>query len=673
MVENKFNNLSKEQIEAITCDYENILVSAGPGSGKTVVIVNRVYNLINNKKVSPKNIIVITFTKAAANNMRSRFLAIDNSKTSPFFGTFHGLCYKILKSYYGDIKIIEGWEIYKIVKNFLTTYVEDVGDERVKEYINALSTYKCKGCYEKEGNTSVDKDILKNCLDFYEAYKKEKGVIDFEDLQIMCRDLFVKNSRILDYYKSQFKHILIDEFQDSDDVQIDILSLLKGDNNLFAVGDEDQCIYSFRGANPSYMVNFEKKFNDGKILYLSTNYRSKRNIVSLSMKSIKHNLVRNSKSIISNKNQDGLICFQGVRNETIQGSFISDYILRLKESSICDFNDFAVVYRTNMESRSIIDNFIRKKIPFRLIDKQYNFFTHFICQDILAYLKLSIYPFSIESFVRIINKPYRYISKNNLDTIKRDVGLNNIFIKLKNLESIPIFQLKILDKLEKDISYLNKMSLPTAVDFIIGDLMYHKYLVEYGNKYNLSIEDLENVLNEFKESVKGFKTISQFLEHVSLVEEETKKATTRNNDKKEGVVLSSIHGVKGMEFNTVFMINVVDGFIPYNNNSLEEERRLFYVGVTRAINNLIFVAPEFIRGEKKDKSKFLTECNLQAEMLGQSEFKVGIRITHKFYGIGTIKSIDDSNISILFEDMQRKFDFSVLINNGLIETKDDDV
>lgn len=664
---NNSRNLSDEQLNAIYAEDDNVLVSAGPGSGKTVVIVNRVYNLIKNKGISPQNIIVITFTKAAATHMRKRFLAMDDKGVSPFFGTFHGLCYKILKSYYKEINIIESWESYKVVKNFLSTYIEDISEDRVKEYINAISIYKCKGDFSSNNNNFIDKEILVNCVTFYETYKKEKGLLDFEDLQILCRDLFLKDGRILNYYKNQFKHILVDEFQDSDDIQIEILTLLKGNNNIFAVGDEDQCIYSFRGANPIHMVNFKEKFIGGKTLYLSTNYRSKKNIVTLSMKSIKNNTFRTDKHIVSSNKDNGLIKFQGVANETIQGNFIGDHILKLKESSRLSFSDYVVIYRTNMESRSIIDSFIRKKIPFNLLDKQFNFFNHFICQDILAYLKLSIYPLNFEAFERIINRPYRYISKMNIDAVKNSTGLNNPFTKLKNLESVPVFQIKILDKLENDINALNRMSLPTAVEFIIGDLMYHKYLTEYADKYHLSIEDLENVLDEFKSSVSEFKTIEEFLRHVDEVENETKKAVVRANEKQDGVILSTIHGVKGMEFDTVYMMNTVDGFIPYKNNDLEEERRLFYVGLTRAINNIIFVAPNLIRGEKRTKSQFLRECDLSAEFLGGEKFKVGALVKHSFYGEGVIKEISDDNIVINFSGVNRKFDFTVLINNGLIQ------
>ena len=663
---NNFKNLSEEQRQAVEAMDDNILVSAGPGSGKTVVIVNRVYNLIKNKGVSPRNIIVITFTKAAANHMRKRFLVISGEGVSPFFGTFHGLCYKILKAYYNEINIIESWESYKVVKSFLSTYMDDVSEDRIKDYLNAISIYKCRKEYE-DNNNSVDKDILMNCVTFYESYKKEKGLLDFEDLQVMTRDLFLKNGQILSYYQNQFKHILVDEFQDSDDIQIEILTLLKGNNHIFAVGDEDQCIYSFRGANPIHMVDFKDKFLNGKTLYLSTNYRSRKNIVSLSMKSIKNNKFRTDKHIISSKNDDGIIKFQGVSNETVQGNYISDHVLKLKESKNMDFSNFAVIYRTNMESRSIIDSFIRRRIPFNLLDKQFNFFNHFICQDILAYLRLSLYPSNLEAFTRIINKPYRYISKTNLETVKNDTSLNNPFIKIRNIASIPVFQIKLIEKLENDISALNKMSLYTAVEFIISDLMYHKYLVEYGEKYHMSIEDLENVLNEFKASVQGFKTINEFLTHVQEVEDETNKAVARTKEKKDGVILATIHAVKGMEFDTVYIINAVDGFIPYKNNDLEEERRLFYVGLTRAINNVIFVAPDMIRGEKKSKSQFLKECDLTAEMLGREKYKVGVSINHKFYGAGVIEEINDANIKIRFKDTSRKFDFAVLINNGLID------
>lgn len=663
--------LSIEQVNAIKCEDKNILVSAGPGSGKTVVIVNRVYNLIKNKNISPRNIIVITFTKAAATNMRNRYLKLAGDGTSPFFGTFHGLCYKILKSFYGEINIIEGWESFKVVKSFLTTYMEEVSDDRIKDYMNAMAILKSRGDYENRKGDSIDKEILKGCLSFYEHYKKEKGLLDFEDLQLMTRDLLRKNSRILSGYRNQFKHILVDEFQDTDDIQVEIIKLLAGENNnLFAVGDEDQCIYSFRGANPSYMVHFKEDFKSGRTLFLSTNYRSKKNVVGLSMKSIVNNSLRTDKKIVPNSTEDGMIKFQGFQNENLQADYVADTILKLKESGRKTYSDFSVLYRTNIESRAIIDSFIKKRIPFLLLDRPYNFFSHFICQDLLAYLKLSIYPMDMDSFLRIINKPFRYISKSSIESVKRDSGLSSVLSRLRDTEGIPVFQMKAIDKLETDINSLNRISLVSAIEFIIGDLGYHKYLQEYSSKYKSSIEDLENILNEFKEAAKEFKTIDELLNHVAEVESETVRAEVRKREKADAVILSTIHGVKGMEFETVFIINVVDGYIPYKDNDMEEERRLFYVGVTRAINNVFFTAPRQIRGETVPKSKFLEEVDLDSEALERKKFKAGARVNHDFYGKGTITELSGNDISIKFSDMTRKFDFMVVVNNGLIELID---
>jgi len=224
----KYKNLSKEQLDAVLSDKNDILVAAGPGSGKTVVIVNRVYNLIHYKNVKPQNIIVITFTKAAASNMKNRYLSMCNNKVAPFFGTFHGLFYKILTSFYGDIKIISSGEAFKLIKNFLTTYLDEVSEDKVKEVLNAISVFKCANTTFEDFDTKLEKSVLKNSYEIYESYKKERNLFDFEDLQIECKNLFIKRPRVLEGYKEMFKYILIDEFQDCDTIQLDILKLLKG-------------------------------------------------------------------------------------------------------------------------------------------------------------------------------------------------------------------------------------------------------------------------------------------------------------------------------------------------------------------------------------------------------------------------------------------------------------
>lgn len=669
MINTNYKNLSEEQLRAILCEDDNILVSAGPGSGKTVVIVNRVYNLVHYKNINPRNIIVITFTKAAANNMKNRYLALSKDKNSPFFGTFHGLFYKMLKSHYDDINIISSIESFKVVKNFLTAYMEEVSEEKVKEIINTISVFKSSNITMEDFQTDLDKTLFKNSYEYYETYKKEKKLLDFEDLQILCKNLLIKNSRLLDNYKKLFRHILIDEFQDCDATQLEILKLLKGDNNIFAVGDEDQCIYSFRGSRPDFMVNFHNIFNHCSKLYLSTNYRSYTNIVDLSMKCICNNKIRSEKSIKAYRNGNGIISFSKVHSEALQGEFIAKDIEKLRESANKRYSDFAVLYRTNIESRSVIDNLIKKKIPFKLLDKEYNFYDHFICKDILAYLRLSIDPYDLESFIRVINKPYRYISKLSLDVIKRDFSPIDYFEKLKNVEAIPIFQLKAIDKLKKDIHYLNKVSLQTAIDFIIYDLGYHNYLREYCQKYKLQISDFENILEEFKESVGEYKNIIIFLAHVEEINEEIIKSRTVDKEK-DTVTLSTIHGVKGMEFSDVYIINLVEGIIPHESNkekNIEEERRLFYVGVTRAINNLTLLQPSIVQGKSKEASRFLKECNFSGSEVN-SDIIAGMPIIHKNFGHGRVISIENNTIHIEFNnEVSRKFDFKVLLDNRLIE------
>lgn len=670
MVYNKFRGLSEEQLKAVLCEDENILVTAGPGSGKTVVIVNRVFHLINNNNVSPKNIIVITFTKAAANNMKSRYMKMSKSKITPFFGTFHGLFYRILTSYYGEIKIIEGSETFKLIKNFLTNYMEEVSEDRIKEFINAISLFKSSGVTLEEFSTELDKSILKNCYEIYETYKREKNLLDFEDLQIMCRNLFIKNPRLLQGYQSLFKHILVDEFQDCDALQLEILKLLKGNNSIFAVGDEDQCIYSFRGSRPDFMVNFQEIFPNATKLYLSTNYRSVSNIVQLSMSSIKNNKLRSDKIIVPNKCFQGNISLVKVQRESEQGDFIASDIEKTVAATKVPYNNFAVLYRTNLESRGVIDSLIRRKIPFKLLEKEFNFYDHFVCKDILSYLRLSIDSTDTESFIRIINRPYRYISKGNLEIIKKDRNCADVFEKLKSIDTVPIFQLKAIDKLKKDIHNLNKMNLHTAVDFIIHDLGYHDYLVEYCNKYKVHIEDLENILEEFRDSLADYNNIIKFLAHVEVVSEEIIKSRSKTKDE-DVVLLSTIHGVKGMEFNHVYLVNLVEGIIPHEHSldeNLEEERRLFYVAITRAISDLTLILPNMVQGKGRKPSRFLKECNIIGDNINSKGITKGDKIIHKSFGQGIVNQLENGSIDISFKNgNNRKFDLKILLDNNLIE------
>ncbi|NSB97974.1 UvrD-helicase domain-containing protein [Clostridium saccharobutylicum] len=675
-------NLDKYQMSAIKCEDRNALIVAAPGSGKTTVIINKVDHLVSDKKVSNGNIIIITFTKAAAENMKKRyaqivsekrFLQMSNVNRSPFFGTFHGLFYKMLLKCGKKIDIIDGGIAHKIVSNVLSKYFDDVNDDKVKEAINNISLYKTSRADISTFKPSLAKEIFEKCLEKYEEYKREYNKYDFDDLAIEVLDLLRKNKNILLGYRKLFKYILVDEFQDCDEMQIDFLKLINdGDNNsLFAVGDEDQCIYSFRGSKPEYMVSFQKIFNEGKKYYLYVNYRSRMNIVNKSKDVIKFNKERNNKEIKSNKDSEGIIRWFNSYNEKMQAESLVDIIMQNKNLNI-PYEDNAVLYRTNVESMTVIDVLTKRKIPFTLLDREYNFFEHFICRDLIAYLRLAINQFDRESFLKIINKPFRYISKSNLSFIKNYVKEENPFDIIMGKEDMPPFQRKKLDELKKDINYLNKISLSSAIAYIIMDLGYIDYLKSYAEKSKQSLDDFEDVIEEFKLAAEGYKTIFEFLGHIEEVKQSIEESKSKT--KKEGVILSTIHGVKGMEFKNVYIINCVEETIPHANSikeNLEEERRLFYVAITRAIDNLYLFSPRSRKGQFKDISRFIIEGKLNDMPVDTYGYEVGDKVAHRTYGIGEIEEFneeDKDKIKLKFSDGTfRSFSLKVLIDNNLIQ------
>ena len=650
-------NLDINQRNAVYIKEKNVLVVASPGSGKTTVIINRVNHLIEDLKINEGNIIVITFTRAAADNMRNRYKNIFKKERAPFFGTFHGLFYKILLREGYDIKIMDGGKGHAIIKNVLSRYFDDVNDDKVREVMNNISMFKTSLCTVDEFKSTVSKDIFLECLKVYESNKERECLWDFDDLSVKVLKLFTEK------YRRVFKYVLVDEFQDCDNIQVSFLMLMNKDNELFAVGDEDQCIYSFRGSKPEYMVNFHDTFKGGVKVKLLTNYRSKNNIVEVSKRLIDKNENRNDKEIISYCNNCGIVHYSTPYNEYMQGEEIAKYI---KENYQGTYGDNAILYRTNMESRSMIDVLTKRKIPFVLLDKGYNFFNHFICRDLINYLKLSIDQYDKNAFAWIINKPFRYMSKENLSYINNYKEDKSPFDILINKKDMPPFQCKKIDDLRKEILYLNKMSLGSAIQYIISTMGYIDYLREYANKYGQSLDDLEDVLEEFKGAAEGFKTITEFLVHVNNVEEQIESSKVVE----DGVILSTIHGVKGMEFNNVYIINCNEEVIPHKSSmeeNIEEERRLFYVGITRAINNLYVFSPKTMRGKFREASRFIAESHLEEESEKVDYgIEVGNMLYHRTYGEGSVIEIDKDKITIKFKDICRSFSLKVLMENNLI-------
>ncbi len=662
------DNLDAYQLEAVKSKHRNTLVVAPPGSGKTTVIINRIKYLIEELGVKSENIIVITFTKAAAENMKLRYLKENNSGGIPFFGTFHGLFYKILKRHLGNIDIIDSSISYKLIQKILLTKLDEVAEDKVKEVLNNISLFKTSDIELAQFQPTLDKSIFNECLKSYEEYKKEKKLLDFDDLQIKCKELLLNNPRLLKGYRKLFTHILVDEFQDCDHLQIEILKLLNRENHIFAVGDEDQSIYGFRGSKPQCMIDFNNEFKGGVKKYLTYNYRSLENIVELSRKVIDKNIGRNKKEIRAYRQGNGEVKLLNPYNEFLQVDSLLNKIEEFKQKG-SKYSSNAILYRTNVEARSIIDGLIRRKIPFLLLDKEYNFFNHFICKDLISYLKLSIDPYNKESFFRVINKPFRYVSKNIIEKLKSDKYINNLFDALISNDDIHPFQMKKLEELKRDVATLNKMSLPLAIQFIITELGYLEYLREYSNRFKQSLDDLLEITEEFKSASGEFNSIINFLVHIENVEQGLKD--NKNRKLQDGVILSTIHGVKGMEFNNVYIVDIVNELIPHKNNleDIEEERRLFYVGITRAINNLYMYSPKTLRGKFKEPSPFISDENFKKISKSTDVgFVQGEKVNHKYFGEGVVSSIREDDIDIEFLDgLKRRFSISTILENNLLK------
>ncbi|MGL4761336.1 MAG: ATP-dependent helicase [Sarcina sp.] len=657
------NNLDKYQKEAVICKSEKTLIVAPPGSGKTTVIINRVNYLIEGG-IDDRNIITLTFTKSAAENMKNRFMNNFNKDRTPFFGTFHGLFYKILLRYHGKLDIISNFEAYAIIKKQLAKSTDEVSDEKIKEVLNNISLKKSNYLDSGDFKPSISKEIFQECYRVYEDYKEYKNLLDFDDLQRKTIELLHSNENILNGYRNLFKYILVDEFQDCDNIQIEFLKLMN--QNIFCVGDEDQCIYSFRGSNPEVMVEFENVFKGGQKIHLKYNYRSKTNIVNLSKTIIDENKYRHKKEIIAYSQKIGNIQFVVPYDESEQSKFISE---KIKERILNDdimYSDNIILYRTNVESRSIIDRLIKDKIPFKLLDKEFNFFKHFVCQDLIAYLKLALDPTDKEAFAKVINKPYRYVSKGAIYKLKKNVENVNCFADLLSSGEIHPFQVKKIEELRNDVANLNRLTLRSAIDFILSDLDYLDYLKDYSNKYSQNVEDLFDIVDEFKESAKEFNKIIPFFEHIKNVEDNLVEA---KNVKQDSVILSTIHGVKGMEFKNVYLIDCVDEMLPHKNaKDHEEERRIFYVGITRAIDNVSIYIPKNIKGNFTQKTPFVPDSIIKSDKLEYTGgFKVGQKVNSKVNGKGTIEGVKDGIVSVMFGNRLKRFDIKTVVEAKLIE------
>lgn len=614
--------LNNEQKKAVEHLDGPCLVLAGPGSGKTRVIAHRIVNLVVEKNIPPTRILAISFTKVSSLDIKKKTIELSNDDRikKVNFGTFHSIFFRILRRYdnIGLEDLISENDRYQLMKIILKqNKITNFSEDDIGEVLSEISYVKNELMNAKKFKSSkFDSDVFENVYNSYENGKNKINKIDFDDMLIKTYEILFKNEEILNIIRRVFRYILIDEFQDINKVQFEIIKLIAHNkNNLFVVGDEDQSIYGFRGSRPDFMVGFSNYFENAKKIFLKKNYRSKRNIISISQNLISKNTNRYKKTIIPEIKQDGDIKIQYSLDIDDEAKKIASEIKLLVEKGR-EYSDFAIIYRTNRQSRAFVDVFMDNRIPFILKDVPRSIYDHWVSLDLIAYLKVAVGISSNDDWARIINKPYRYISKS---VIKKAIDSDDFFEYLIKTDDIKSFQKKDLEDLYEDLNYIKGLAPEYAISYIRSTLDYDRYILEYCHDRKIKSKQIIEVMDEFEISSKGYKTILDFFKHISEVKVEIKKRTenkvnnSMNSIMSEGVILTTMHSAKGLEFKNVYVVGVNEGTIPFNNSediedmNLEEERRLMYVAVTRAKESLTISIPQKKFNKKINQSRFIKE------------------------------------------------------------------
>lgn len=612
--------LNKKQTDAVKHLDGPMMVLAGPGSGKTTVITYRVKNLIEYYNISPQKILVITFTKAAATEMSTRFKNItsSNSANKVTFGTFHSVFFRIIRSALGYkldnvMKEDERKFILRNIINELNIEYEDE-EEFLKDISSEISLMKNELVDANYYNTMVCSiNDYRKIVAKYEDYKDKNNKIDFDDMLCICWRLLNENTECCAWWQNKYDYVLIDEFQDINRVQYETICLLsKNHNNLFIVGDDDQSIYKFRGARPEFLLKIPEDFINVKTVILDINYRSTDSIINLANKIILNNKHRYNKNIIGTDTKGKEPILLNSENIEQEALLVSKYINKLHNNKI-EWSDIAVIFRTNIQARAFVDKFMDLNFPFFIRDEIPNIYDHWIAKDLLAYIKLSLDLNKNNELERIINKPKRYISKLLIHEAKKNQG--NMLYNLINLDSTQVWQRTRLEELEYHLNALKKRSPFDCFKYIRQIINYDEYIKQYAEFRKISAKGLFEIADELKEAAKKYTTNEEFLVHVQDFNEELKnqRLTKKNEKLNDAITLTTMHGAKGLEFDAVFIISIAEGIIPHEKSKtideIEEERRLFYVGVTRAKKILYLSTINSRYEEKIDKSSFLKEIS----------------------------------------------------------------
>ena len=612
------SSFTKSQSEAIRHQDGPLLVLAGPGSGKTTVVTKRVQYLVQDCHISPSSILVITFTKAAATEMKERFLRLmEQSEEKPqgygnvLFGTFHAVFFNILKLSYGitAANILREETRYQYMKEIVDRLKLEIDDENefisgvlgeislIKNERISLEHYFSKNCAE---------DIFRKIFASYEQRKRNARLIDFDDMLSYTWELLTKRPDILEAWQKKFRYILVDEFQDINRLQYDILRLLaQPENNLFIVGDDDQSIYRFRGAKPEIMLNFQKDFPTAGRVLLNDNFRSTRQIVNAAGRVIRKNQSRFAKEITARGGEGPGVRILAFEDQQQECLYLLKEMQEYKKNGGA-WQQMAVLYRTNTQPRLLIQKFMEFNVPFRVRDQVPNLFEHWIAKNLFCYIRLACGSKLRKDLLPVLNRPKRYMNRE---------CLNDEIICWEYMMDYYKDKPYVCDKIERlqyDLKMLGRMGPFAAINYIRHVMGYEEYLKEYAEFRRMNAEDLMEVLNELQESARVYKTYDEWFAYMERYKKEMDEMRKRQQEVKEGVHLATMHSSKGLEYDKVFILDAAEGITPYKkavlDADLEEERRMFYVAMTRAKKELT------ICWAKKQFSHELTVSRFVEEM-----------------------------------------------------------
>lgn len=606
-------SLNKAQKEAVSHKEGPCLVLAGPGSGKTLTIAKRIEYLIKVYKVRPEEILVITFTKYAAGEMKQRFRNVMGEPNCPVtFGTFHGIYYGILKWAYGlnQSNLLLEEEKCQLLREIIGQIEwEEVDKSDEKEYLQELAeeigNVKNNG-YEIDSYESHKYGVnrFRELYGIYEESKKKLRKIDFEDMLVRCLELFKSRPDILKKWQQKFRYILVDEFQDINQVQYDVIRLLAApENNLFVVGDDDQSVYGFRGAKPGIMQDFMQDYRDARKILLDVNYRSTAHIVNGALRVIGHNKGRYEKDIHAFRGAKEVVHVQETVNPVEESRYILEKVREYEQKGVL-LTQMAVLYRTSDDARVLAETFTEYQIAFRMKERVNHIYEHFICVDMNSYFRLALGIGERGDFLQIVNRPNRYIGRDSLaDNPVTYETLRNFYCDKEWMQDR-------IDQLEWDMKMIRGKTPYAAIQYIRKSIRYDDWLREYAQYRQLDALDLLEILEEIQERTKEYRSLTEWLVHVDDYKKSLNEQK-RRGECEEGVTFLTMHGAKGLEYDVVFVIESNEGITPYKKalteEELEEERRLFYVAMTRAKEKLIISYVKEKNGKSKNPSRFVNE------------------------------------------------------------------